>query len=158
MKKLPYREGDLFALPLRDHGYAIGLVARCGPRGRVLFGYFFGRRYTQVPELSHVASFLPKDAILVRRFGDLNLINGEWRVLGQSKDWNRTIWTMPPFVRGDPLTGPKLRVVYSDADPGTSVSQTELPTDADIEPRDIMSGAGAIEIIMTKLLSSAAPA
>jgi hypothetical protein len=36
MKKLTYREVDLFVLPLRDRGYAVGLVARSGPRGRVL--------------------------------------------------------------------------------------------------------------------------
>jgi hypothetical protein len=155
MRKLPYRKGDLFALPLRDHGYAVGLVARSGPRGRVLFGYFFGRRYAQVPALSHVPSFTPTDAILVGRFGDLNLINGEWRVLGQLTDWNRTIWTMPPFVRQDPLTGRTFQVVYSDDDPGTLVRETTLAADADIEPKDSMAGAGAIEIKMTKLLTSA---
>jgi hypothetical protein len=39
----PCEEGDLFAVPLRDGGYGIGVVARVGRRG-VLVGYFFGRR------------------------------------------------------------------------------------------------------------------
>jgi hypothetical protein len=54
MKKLTYREGDLFVLPLQDLGYAVGLVARSGPRGRVLFGYFFGPRYPEMPKLSEL--------------------------------------------------------------------------------------------------------
>jgi hypothetical protein len=40
MTKLPYREGDLYALPLRDSGFGIDLVARSAPPGRTLFGFF----------------------------------------------------------------------------------------------------------------------
>jgi hypothetical protein len=78
----------------------------------VLFGYFFGPRYAEVPKLSDLPTFTPKDAILLCRFGDLGLINGEWPVLGQLTNWSRTTWTMPPFVRHDPLiTGRKAKVV-----------------------------------------------
>lgn len=42
-RKLNYKEGDWFAVPLGGAGYALGLVARVGRRG-VTFGYFFGPR------------------------------------------------------------------------------------------------------------------
>jgi hypothetical protein len=153
MKKLTYREGDLFILPLRDRGYAVGLVAKSGPRGRVLFGYFFGPRYGEVPRLSELTNLSPEDAILRCRFGDLHLMDGAWPVLGQMPGWERATWTMPPFVRHDSLTGRKFQVIYCDADPNVVVTEMKLASDADIEPKDALAGAGAVEIKMTKLLS-----
>jgi hypothetical protein len=52
-QKINYREGDWFAVPLRDGGYAVGLVARMDNRGGVL-GYFFGPRRDDVPSPSDV--------------------------------------------------------------------------------------------------------
>ena len=40
--KLPYSEGSVFLVPLTDGGYARGVVARSGPKGKVLFGYILG--------------------------------------------------------------------------------------------------------------------
>lgn len=153
MKKLPYREGDLFAVPLRDHGYAVGLVARSGPHGRVLFGYFFATRYDTVPDLSTLQMLEPTDAVLQCRFGDLSLINGEWTILGPVANWSRTIWSMPPFVRDELLTNRKFKVIYSDDNPNLPVSETRLPTNADSEPANGMAGAGYIELKLTQLLS-----
>jgi hypothetical protein len=59
---------------------------------------------------------------------------------------------MPPFVRHDPLTGRKTQIIYNDADPNVEVGEMKLAPDADIEPKDAMAGAGAVEIKMTKLL------
>jgi len=155
MKRLPYTEGDLFAVPLRDHGYAVGLIARSAPHGRVLFGCFFGPRHAGIPTLSELQSFLPQDAILRCRFGDLNLMERKWPVLGQMPGWERDTWQMPPFIRHEPLTGRKFQVIYADADPNSVASETKLPAEAEIEPKDGMSGAGATELEITKLLSGA---
>ncbi|MFE2092535.1 hypothetical protein [Streptomyces sp. NPDC059460] len=40
---LPYAVGDVFAVPRRDHGHALDLVARMDGKGTAL-GYFFGPR------------------------------------------------------------------------------------------------------------------
>lgn len=48
-KRLPYREGTWFALPLRKGGYAVGVVARMAPRGRIILAYFFGPKRNQIP-------------------------------------------------------------------------------------------------------------
>jgi len=39
-----YDEGSVFLIPLRDGGFARGVVARIAPKRKVLLGYFFGPR------------------------------------------------------------------------------------------------------------------
>src|SRR5262249_24112871 len=113
--KLPYREGTVFLVPLRTGGYARGVVARSGPKGKVLFGYFFGPRLS-VPEVNALA-LDPSKAILRAMFGDLGLIKKEWPIVGWVDGWDRSRWPMPDFVRRDP-SGKKrpVRVQYSDTD------------------------------------------
>ncbi len=41
MKKLPYKEGTWFAVPLKCGGHAVGIATRIAPKGRVLLAYFF---------------------------------------------------------------------------------------------------------------------
>src|SRR5687768_5375020 len=83
--RLPYKEGDWFAVPLRDGGWAVGRVARMPPppkRGIHLLGYFFGPRRDRVPALDDVADLAPEAAISIERFSDLGLVRGTWPVLG----------------------------------------------------------------------------
>ncbi len=64
MKKLPYREGDWFAVPLQDGDYAVGLVARCPRGGKVFLGYFFGPRRKRMPNLKDLQGLTAEDALL----------------------------------------------------------------------------------------------
>jgi hypothetical protein len=153
MTKRLYREGDLFAVPLRDHGYALGLVARCQPRGRILFGYFFSSRHSAPPKLSDLSTLAPDDAVLRCRFGDLGIAERSWPVLGQLPGWNREIWKMPAFVRVEALTGHKMQVIYSDADPSVEVGETGLAHDAETEPKDGLAGSGFVELRLTNLVN-----
>lgn len=154
-KKLPYKEGSWFAVPLEDSGYALGLVTRAAPAGKVLFGYFFGPRRIQVPELSEVAELLPEDAVLRRMFGDLGLINGDWPVIGESEDWNRDAWPQPLLVRKNTITGQFSLIEYSEDDPNHEIAMYECPAGAVQEyPEDGLSGYIAVQIRLTRLLSS----
>jgi hypothetical protein len=50
MPQANYNEGDWFAVPLREGGFAIGVIARVMPRKEgVVLGYFFGPRRNAVP-------------------------------------------------------------------------------------------------------------
>jgi hypothetical protein len=153
--KLPYIEGSVFLVPLRGGGFARGIVARKPPRaGRCLLGYFFG------PKLASSSGQLsdqldPGDAVLRARFGDLGLIAGSWPVLGIAPDWDRSKWPFPDFVRREPLTGRAYLVRYCDSDPRKRESEKPIDPDCDLPP-DGLSGSGAVEIRLTKLL--AAPA
>ena len=103
-RRLPYCEGDWFAVPLRDTGYATGLVARADRRGGLL-GYFFGPRRESPASLEDLQMLTPSDAILVGQFGDLGLLRGAWPIIGSAGAWDRAAWPMPLFARTDVVPG-----------------------------------------------------
>jgi hypothetical protein len=147
---LPYSEGSVFAVPLRNGGYATGVVARAAPEGKVLFGHFFGPKLDSVDEVN-LEGIEPEKSILSIIFGDLGLINGEWRLIGSMPNWQRGAWSMPDFVRRDPIGKRAWRVRYSDVDPSKIESEVPIEFDRDLPP-DLASGYGAVELKLTKLL------
>jgi hypothetical protein len=148
---LPYSESSVFLVPLRNGGYARGVVARASPEGKGVLGYFFGPRLSSGGD-AEWGDLDPAEAILCVRFGDLGLINGEWPILGKVLNWNRSMWPMPDFVRRDPLG--RLRPVlvrYSDDDPMRIEAEYSIEDDSGML-LDSASGYGAVEIKLTKLL------
>src|SRR5581483_12073208 len=115
--KLPYREGTWFGMPLRQGGFAVGLVARATAQGKVILCYFFGPWRAAVPALGEVERLRPSDAIRAIRVGDLGLIRGKWPMIGHAASWTRSDWQMPTFIRRDPLSRRAWRVYHSDTDP-----------------------------------------
>ncbi|MFB9238420.1 hypothetical protein ACFFWC_23290 [Plantactinospora siamensis] len=112
--------------------FAIGLIARHG-RSAVTVGYFFGPALTSIPVSP--PPLKPEEALFVARFGDIPLVNDEWRVIGQFPEWDRAQWPSSEFLRGD-LSGRGLVVVYDDNDPNLVIDerpandeQAALPTD-----------------------------
>jgi len=97
--KTKYREGDVFAVPLADGGYGLGVVARA-KRG-VYLGYLFGDVHAQIPALE-LLRLRPDDTVLVPIGGDQGLAEGHWPVLGQLPGWDRDDWPMPWFVEWSP--------------------------------------------------------
>jgi len=150
---LPYREGDWFAVPLRGGGYALGIAARLNGEGKVL-GYFFGPKREEIPVLADAVSLSPEQAIHVRFFGDLGLLDGTWPILGRLDTWQRSVWRMPAFGRYFPeLKTPPFRIEYED-DTLRQIGETKItPEECQKLPRDGSSGFGAIEITLTKRLS-----
>jgi hypothetical protein len=152
MVKVSYSEGSVFLVPLRDGGFARGVVARIAPKGKILFGYFFGPRVelstTEMPN-----DLDPGKAVLRIRFGDLGLVNGEWVIVGMVPNWSRSEWPMPDFVRRDPLGKMKPRLVrYSDDDPSQTAAQHIIDDDSGLTT-DSLSGYGAVELKLNKLLN-----
>lgn len=151
--RLPYREGDVFAVPLLDGGFALGVVARVGPNGPIPLGYFFGPKIQQVPS-SEAIALNPAEALRIWRFGDLHLMDGRWPVVSRVKDWRREDWPMPKFIREEPIRGMTWLVTYSDSDPGVGVSNERCGREKlDDHEKDLLRGAGVVEIKLTKLLS-----
>jgi hypothetical protein len=149
MARFNYREGDWFAVPLRDGGYAVGLVARANRDG-VLLGYFFGPRRDAVPSLTDVEELAPSDALLVGKFGHLGLKQGRWPILGRPEEWNRGAWPMPALVRYEELSGRSFRVIYDDDDPNKLIREEEIrPGAAEQGPKDGLMGAGFVEKVLT---------
>jgi Immunity protein 26 len=151
--KLPYSVGDWFAVPLRDGGYATGLVARMSPVGKILFGYFFGPRREAVATLVEFSRLSPKDSILIGRFGDLDLIKKNWPIIGRTEVWHPEKWPMSSFGRIEDISGQAFKVTYDQNDPSRHVmSEPCNPENIDGLPQDLLMGSGSVEIRLTKLL------
>jgi Immunity protein 26 len=152
MSRLPYREGDVFAVPLRGRGFALGVVARSPKRGRILLGYFFPHLFASVPSPGELPELRPRDAIKVVRFGDLSLTNGEWPIISHLRDWDKERWPMPRFVREDPLLKRAWLITVSDDDPSIEVAREGCESGIAGYERASLLGAGVVEIQLTKLL------
>jgi hypothetical protein len=153
-KKISYEPGTWFAVPLPSGGYGTGMVARANGRGGV-FGYFFGPRRVDVISLSETGRLSPADAVLMRHFGDLGLIRGEWPIIGINSTWERDRWPMPAFWHRDSLSG-KMSLRYYDEE-RLGVFVREEPCDSSAArsaPEDGLSGQGALEVRLDQLLKS----
>jgi len=146
-----YREGDVFAVPLRGGGYARGMVVRENKKGTV-FGYFWGPRLMHFAELRADVNLTPDTAVLVGRFGDLGLLNGEWRVVGQHPNWNRDAWKMPPFIRVNKQSNLAWLSYLDDRSFRLLKEEPVDPIHASEFPRDAGMGYGAVEIRLSQLL------
>jgi hypothetical protein len=154
-KSAAYQEGDWFGVPLGIGGYAVGLIARMkkGRGSKSIFGYFFGPRREALPTVEELKELSPDDAIFLCRFGDLGLHEGSWPVIGSQPDWDRSKWPMPPFVRIQLISGIGYKVIYDDGNPEKMISETKCdPSEADTHPGDGLSGAGAVEAVLTDKL------
>jgi hypothetical protein len=153
MVRINYSEGDWFAVPLRDGGFAVGVVARANPKAALL-GYFFGPRREAVPSLEELAALKASDADLVGKFGHLGLTKGKWPIIGRIPDWDRNDWPMPVFVRYEELTGRSFNVFYDNDDPAKLVREEQVaPGAGEQGPKDGLMGAGYVERVLTRLLT-----
>jgi Immunity protein 26 len=151
-KRLRYREGSAFRIPLPHGGFARGVVARMAPGGRILLGYFFGPRMFSAD--TSPSDLLPSEAILVGRFGDLHLIDGKWEIFGEIGGWNRADWPIPEFIHRDSLgVVPDKIVRYSDNDIGGLGTREHRPVIPTGLAEDGLMGAGFVEIRLSRLLA-----
>ncbi len=154
MRTLPYNIGDVFAVPLRGReGYALGVIARAAKGGRILLGYFYDRYFLNLPDAEHAAALLPHDAVLTARFGDLGLFNGEWRVLSHISNWDERQWPVPKFLRREPTSNRTYLITYSDKDPSVQIAEDPVTADVSDYGPNGLYGAGAIEILLTKIIA-----
>ena len=80
----PYREGSMFAVPLRSGGYAVGIISRVSAdNSGGLLGYFFGPKLAAMPNGQISSDLKSTNALRVLRFGDLLLLNQAWSVIGE---------------------------------------------------------------------------
>lgn len=153
MKALPYREGSWFAVPLKSGGHGVGVVARMGPAGRIIVAYLFGPKRDVIPALTEVEQYRPSDAVRRLRTGDLGLVNGSWRIIGNSEIWDRKVWPMPSFIRRADSLKRAWRATYSEADPGKLEREESVPYETVGLESDSLYGYGATELLLTKLLN-----
>jgi hypothetical protein len=73
--------------------------------------------------------------------------------LGHADGWDRCAWPTPAFGRFEELTGRALKVIYDDANANRVIREEQIdPSELTGMPKDGLSGAGAVERILTRLL------
>lgn len=154
-KKLYFDEGQWFAIPLRNGGYAVGVIVR-GDSNSVCLGYFFGPRYEKVPSDEIILAKKPEDAILITRFGDQGLINGSWALIQTKRPFSREEWPIPKFGMEVPFSGGNgfIREYEFNDTGGWRLLRETLVDAREIVglPGDSFKGGGSVEITLNKLL------
>jgi hypothetical protein len=159
-RKNKYEEGTWFLVPLHNHGFVAGVVARASASIEgILLGYFFSDVYAQHPSLDDLCKLKPHDAREVIRFGDMGLRNGEWPIIGKCTDWSSKNWDVPNFVRIEPLSGRRHEVFYDLDDPAKQIGERELDVreSKDLK-RDQLFGHIAVQRYMAHVLGYEVPA
>lgn len=154
MRKIGYREGDIFCVPLREGGFALGVVARMTKDGKVLLGYFFREKLPSCPAAENLPDLRPEDAIKIAKFGGLSLRNGDWPVIGHVSDWDRDKWPMPKFVRRDELSKRAWLVSYAEDNPNQMIGKERCDFGVNSYEDDSLLGAGLVEILLTRLATT----
>jgi hypothetical protein len=144
----------VFAVPVDGGGWALGVVSRAAPQGRILIGHFFGPRWDDPPDEGEVPDLAAGDALTVERFGDGGLHDGSWPVIGKLEGWRREDWPVPAFQRKDVVSGAVRKVVYDDADPSEEASVEPIEAgEADGLPKDGVQGAAGVSALLARRLS-----
>jgi len=152
IRKLPYREGTWFAVPLADGTFATGVVARLNGTG-LTFCHFFGPRRIEMATIEAVERLQSEQAILREKVGDLGLIRHEWPIIGTSSQWVRSEWPLPTFISQDGITGQMLEFVYDDN--LKIVEQRAYGGTGPIEPLpEGVAGSGYVEDVLSDLLAA----
>ena len=153
-RKVRYRAGDWFAVPLRDRTWAAGRIARVS--GPILLGYFFGPRRDIQPTLSDIEDLRAIDAAYITQCGDLGLFAGEWPLLGGHEQFDPASWPVPAFRHVGALDGRTEIRRYGD-DLSFLESSRASPDKAKALPEEGTAGQGFVEIRLTELLGGQLP-
>ena len=150
--KINYAEGDCFAVPLCDGGFARGVIARMNKKGVVL-GYFFGPKILKITDIYITPDMIPANCIDASFFGHLGLVTNEWTVIGKIAPWIRGDWPIPIYGFIDPIWKKWGELRYtSEKDLLTSVFQRVSVEEASLHLQNGLSGSKAVEIYLNKLL------
>lgn len=151
-RKINYKEGSSFFIPLRTNGFARGLVARCDGKGGI-FAYFFGPKLEQPG--SEFGKVVPSEAILLGMCGDLGLLDETWPRCGVLADWERSDWPLPPLFREDKDAGKAWLTYYNEDTLGYIREERVSPELRTEYPEDVVMGYGSAEIAVTQILDGA---
>lgn len=111
-KKLKVKEGDVFAVPLLQGGFAIGLIARNHKTSNL--GYFFAKIFTSVPNESDTAGISRWPVALIGQFSAIGIQEGEWPLLKTNFQFNREDWPIPVLKMQEPISEQYFAVIYDD--------------------------------------------
>lgn len=146
--KIKVKVGDVFVVPLRSDGYGIGIVAR--KYRSVLLGYFWKKKFLEVPKDFDLSTLKKEEAFWIKQFGIRGLEKGDWKVIGSIPNFKPDDWEVPKFVREVEPFG-KHVITYDDK--LKLVNQVKVPDDFNEPyPKDGVAGYGFVELKLTDFL------
>lgn len=92
------KNGSLFIVMNEGRRVGLGLIARGNGRP-IRLGYFFPLAVLGDTNDIGSLSLTPSQAVLVRKFGDLEIRRGNWPVIGELPGFSKDAWPMPKFER-----------------------------------------------------------
>lgn len=154
-RKVNYKEGDCFSVPIVSGGYARGVVCRSG-HGGLLYGLFFPPICGTLSELSVDEQLVPDYAIYRCICGDRAFRKNEWKVIGGVSNWSRAEWTLPRFLKWDEDDKKGWLAEYDEETLNIKaiIPITELTEDMHDYPKDSVLGYKLVEKRLSQLLSN----
>lgn len=152
-KRRTFKEGNIFAVPLKDGGFAAGVVAR-KLTGHGFLGYFYGPHRNSLDDIWAPPTGSLGDPILIGECSDLGLLNGSWTVVGHIENWNKEEWPIPAFGHIDAVDGGGWIREYADDGRFTALANYRVtPEEARALPEDGSWGYVALERRLSILLA-----
>lgn len=151
--KHKYSEGTWFAVPLRNGGFATGIVTRKSPKGGIIVAHYFGPRMDAPSTMEEVGSFSATHALITLRSGDISIKNGLWPIIGHAPNFSRQEWPTPLFIRKQDIGGKAYAMAYDDQDVSVLLDEEPIAYDANLPPGGL-HGDGAVELILTSALKA----
>lgn len=150
-KKIKINEGVGFAVPLRQGGYGIGLLAR--QNKGIALGYFFNKVFTSIPEDLDTSDLNYWKIVLIGQFSCMGIQKELWPILKTNFQFKREEWPIPVLKMQDPITEQYFSVLYDES------LLREKRKKIDKEEADELFGHGlygyiALEKKLSTLLSS----
>jgi hypothetical protein len=112
VKKIKLKEGDVFAVPLLQGGYCIGIVAR--EYKTIRLGYFFNKVYSILPEEITKSIADINNIIFIGKFSTNGLNESDWILLKRSFTFKKAEWPIPLFKMQHPITEKYYSVLYDE--------------------------------------------
>ena len=156
-RRVRYVEGQWFAIPLRNGGYATGRLVRGSIKTHGGLGYFFGPILAEPADVAVVALLKPGQALFVAWFGGLYLYRGRWPLINSAAPFRRTDWPVPLFWQEIPLLPSSGWIIeYSQDDDGSAVELARTATSVSQRREGLQEGgvygAEAIELRLNRVL------
>ena len=135
-RPLLYQEGTVFAMPIKNSGYILGVVARTTKVGEIVIVYLFKEKFSFLPEQKAWSKLTPKKAIARPRVLDTYLQNKRWPVLGTLQDFKREEWPMPKYLAREKGFEDAWLETYKDSCPAERLLSKKVPFDSLLEENE----------------------
>jgi Immunity protein 26 len=108
-RKIKVKEGDVFAVPLLQGCFGIGLITRRYKKSSL--GYFFDITSSSLPKEVKIDKL---KIVFIAQFSAIGIEEGEWPLIETDFKFDREEWPIPLLKMQHPITEQYFSVQYDD--------------------------------------------